>query len=75
MQLSEYLSQNNETARAFGSKIGVKGPATIYRYMQGIRFPSARILKKIEEATNGEVTANDFLSASCVGTPAQEATR
>lgn len=75
MQLLEYLYQNFETPRSFGSKIGVKSPATIYRYIQGTRFPCTRILKKIEKATNGEVTANDFLSASSVGTPAQEAAR
>lgn len=58
MKLSSYLSRNKISAADFAQKIGVE-PVTVYRWAMGVRFPLHH-LAKIEKATGGAVTANDF---------------
>lgn len=61
MTLSEFLRSNDMSAADFGSLIGVKSRATVFRYIQGIRFPSATVLHRIREVTDGQVTADEIL--------------
>lgn len=43
----------------FAQLIGIKQRASIYRYING-RVPKPSVLKKIMNATNGKITAEDF---------------
>lgn len=60
MQLALYLSQNDISDSDFAERIGVKRQA-VHRYKTGERFPERAVLQKIIEATDGAVTANDFM--------------
>jgi len=60
MKLMEYLSQEGLTTDAFAEKIGVSQGA-VSRYATGQRFPVRAILRRIANATDGAVTANDFV--------------
>lgn len=68
MTLREYLEQKKLTPEAFSGQIGVSR-ITVGRYLDGSRRPSWKVLPKIIEATNGQVTANSFL---CASVPARE---
>lgn len=61
MKLDAYLSETGVTVAAFAGRVGVQ-PATIYRYLNGERFPTPDRLVAIEGATNGRVTSADFLA-------------
>lgn len=58
--LSKYLKDNGIRQRALALKSGVS-PTAIHRYVAGTQFPRAKHIQKIVEATDGAVTANDFL--------------
>lgn len=61
MKLSEFLAREGApTHKAFGDLIGVS-QAAISRYVKGYRFPDRETLARIHQATNGEVTPNDFV--------------
>lgn len=60
MNLSEYLNKTGTSAENFASLIGAGSKATVYRYLAGTRRPSEGMMQKIKEATNGQVTPNDF---------------
>lgn len=62
MKLSEFLSRQGMSQTEFGDAIGVTGE-TVCRYLNGTRFPSAAIMIKIKQATDGRVTPNDLLCA------------
>lgn len=68
MSLREYLDQKQLTPEAFGGQIGVSR-ITVGRYLDGTRRPSWKVLPRIIEVTDGQVTANSFLSACA---PARE---
>ena len=40
--------------------IGVRSPATIYRYLNGTSVPRKRYMLKIGEVTNGEIKPAHF---------------
>jgi transcriptional regulator with XRE-family HTH domain len=63
MTLDEYLEkQAPKLSHAeFGERIGVT-QAAISRYLNGDRFPSPELIRKIQAATNDAVTANDLLA-------------
>lgn len=63
MNLGEYLKLTGTTRREFGRKIGASQPA-VTRYVLGDRFPKPDKLKRIARATEGAVTADDFLGSS-----------
>jgi len=44
----------------FAQAIG-RNPSTVWRWVKGHRMPDPDSLRAIEQATNGEVTANDML--------------
>lgn len=59
MKLSDYLTHNSISPADFAKSIGVS-KETVRRYIVGDRRPEREKLHTIAEATNGEVTANDF---------------
>lgn len=64
MQLESYLSENDISIPQFAMKIGASNRAVVWRYLNGIRRPSDEMLERIKRATNGHVTANDFIHKS-----------
>jgi transcriptional regulator with XRE-family HTH domain len=60
MTLTEYLLNNGETGSQFARRIDV-AQATVHRYCNGVRIPRPEILQRIQVATNGAVTPNDFI--------------
>lgn len=61
MDLRYYIKHvARETQTAFAKRIGVSQMA-ISHYVTGRRIPSTRVLSRIQEATGGQVTLNDFV--------------
>jgi transcriptional regulator with XRE-family HTH domain len=60
MQLSAYLADKGISDADFAQAIGVTRQA-VHRYKTGGRLPEWPVLAKIREATDGAVTADDFL--------------
>ncbi|HWJ86904.1 MAG TPA: helix-turn-helix transcriptional regulator [Pelagibacterium sp.] len=63
MLLADYLRKRNLAAASFAQAIGVSRQ-TVFRYISGERMPRRAILNRIEEETQGAVTASDFLSST-----------
>ena len=59
MHLKEYLHQAGLSETAFSEMVGVSQQA-VSRYASGKRIPRSAVLTRITEATDGQVTANDF---------------
>lgn len=59
MDLEKYLSDNKIEIPEFATKIGTTNEA-VYQYLKRVRRPRADIMSRIMEATNQQVTANDF---------------
>jgi hypothetical protein len=70
MTLDEYLRTNKLTSAEFAVLAGIPSKQTVHNYRHGIRFPNRINLRRIRQATNGEVTAEDFVNQS---TPAERA--
>jgi transcriptional regulator with XRE-family HTH domain len=62
MRLSDYLTSHNIDRQQFADAIGVDR-VSVYRWETGKAFP-IRHLSKIIAATDGKVTANDFVQPS-----------
>ena len=60
MKLIDYIKQNRLTQNKFAIKSGLTRSA-ICRLVKSERFPNPNTMNKIELATLGQVTANDFL--------------
>jgi putative transcriptional regulator len=63
MNLASYLKIKNVGRREFAALIGVSEVA-VTRYLKGDRVPRQKHLMRIVEATNGEVTPNDFMGVA-----------
>ena len=61
MKLSEYLADKQISVADFAVGIGVERQS-VHRWLSGQRFPDRVMLSKIMAATDGLVTANDFIS-------------
>ena len=59
MTLATYLVLAEIGDADFAKKIGSKR-YSVYRWRVGDRIPDREFMRKIREATNGAVTANDF---------------
>lgn len=59
MTLAEYLKANGLNQVDFGKKVGLSG-ASVSRLARGIQWPDKDTVRRIELATGGDVTANDF---------------
>lgn len=60
MDLREYLFRNRLTITDFGKKIDCPR-AYLSQIVNGHKKPGKRLAKVIEDATNGEVTAQELL--------------
>ena len=63
MDLRQYLSERDLTLATFGDAIGVSRVA-VSRYVRGLRMPSPAVMRAIMDATEGEVTPNDFYQSA-----------
>ena len=61
MQLADYLRDSGQTASEFARKSGVGSRQVMHQYVKGHRFPTPENLRRIREATGGQVTADDFV--------------
>lgn len=62
MTLTSWLSKTNTSDADFAERIGVTRQA-LWRYKVAGRVPKPDIIARIAKATNGKVTANDFVFA------------
>lgn len=62
MKLTDYLSQHGVSDGEFAASIGVDR-SSVSRMRRGITRPDWPTIERIIEATNGSVTANDFISS------------
>jgi DNA-binding MarR family transcriptional regulator len=62
MTLLEYLTLHEMPPSRLAEKLGVP-PTTISRVLKRERKPGLLLMKKIMEATDGQVTPNDFLAS------------
>jgi transcriptional regulator with XRE-family HTH domain len=60
MKLQHYLVSKETTQAEFARRIRVK-PPTVCRYVKGERIPEPDVMRRIYAATDGNVTANDFM--------------
>jgi transcriptional regulator with XRE-family HTH domain len=61
MKLDDYLREHGLTSAQFAEKAGLMGKQNVHNYRHGHRFPTSKNLRRIREATNGAVTAEDFV--------------
>jgi len=59
MNLKDWLDKEGISGTEFARRLNV-AKATIYRYSTGSRLPRPSILRKISDATDGNVTASEF---------------
>ena len=59
MKLEDYLKKHDLSQVRFSSLVKTH-PVHINRLIKGLHLPSIPLVKKIERATNGEVTFKDF---------------
>jgi predicted transcriptional regulator len=60
MKLADFLSQRAMSQTEFANSVGVT-TASISRYISGDRLPSAAVMRKIREVTEGKVTPDDLV--------------
>lgn len=72
MKLSAYLQQPGRTASALALATGF-AVSSITRAARGDTLPSRELMAKICEATEGQVTPNDFFDITPAGSEAQAA--
>jgi transcriptional regulator with XRE-family HTH domain len=60
MKLAQYLSERRMSASEFADRVG-KDRSTVGRWIDGSARPRWDDIPKITEATNGAVTADDFV--------------
>lgn len=60
MKLKEYLSENNLTHENFSQQVGVSR-VQITKIINKYVSPSAKVMKKIKEATDGKVSYEDLI--------------
>lgn len=61
MRLAEYLKLENLTAAAFGRRIGASR-SVVVRWALGERMPRPEAMQRINKATEGKVSPQDFYS-------------
>ena len=63
MKLRDYLKHEEMTAAEFARRVGASEHG-VTKWLYGQRMPRRDMLAKIEEKTDGKVTANDFVGAA-----------
>lgn len=61
MRLDEWLKAKNISTTEFARLAGLGDRAIVHRYRYGRQVPRLKSMRKIQQATGGEVTANDFV--------------
>lgn len=61
MTLREWLKKNKISAEIFAGKVNASEGAVL-KWLSGERFPRPESLRRIQLATGGKVTANDFVA-------------
>ena len=61
MKLSEWLCNQIMSDAEFARISGIGQRALVHKYRHGRLFPGPENLRRIRQATNGEVTADDFV--------------
>ncbi len=61
MKLSEWLCNRIMSDAEFARISGIGQRALVHKYRHGRLFPGPENLRRIRQATNGEVTADDFV--------------
>lgn len=62
MELGDYLATRRLSLAAFAREVGGVTRSAVHKYVHGDRFPEASVAARIEEVTEGEVTASDMLA-------------
>lgn len=70
MTLQAYLKLAGKTEAAFAREIGVY-QSSVWRWVRGERTPNPQTLRRISVATEGAVTANDFILETELRSPGQ----
>ena len=60
MRLADYLKSHQLSYAAFARRIGSGHARTVERYAKGMQRPNSTMMVAIVDATNGDVTPNDF---------------
>ena len=58
--LRTWMKDNQIGVTALQRLIGVRSPATIYRYLDGRNVPRKQYMARIMEVTKGEIGPDDF---------------
>lgn len=61
MKLNQYLVLNNISQKRFAEQLGVC-QATIHKYLYKNTVPSGKRMMQIHQATDGEVTVEDWMT-------------
>ena len=69
MRLNDWLKISDFSVKAFAEEVKVER-AMVYRYFTGA-IPRAQTIRRIEQLTNGAVTAQDFYNNAMQGTAMQ----
>lgn len=69
-RLAEYLQGRGETVTEFARRIG-KSRVSVSRMLHDKQVPGKDTLQQIFKATEGAVTANDFMHPSLASEPAE----
>lgn len=59
--LTTYLKDTGQTVSGLAAKMGL-APSTLTRPLRGQRSASTKLARAVEAATEGKVSASDFLS-------------
>ena len=60
MPLAEWIRGKGRTQRAVARQLGVS-PSTLSRLLKGERSPSASLMRRVFELTEGQVTPSDLV--------------
>lgn len=64
MTLHQFMKANGLTVEQMASKIGGVSPSGVRKWLYRERTPRPDQMRRIIAATNGDVTANDFVDQS-----------
>jgi transcriptional regulator with XRE-family HTH domain len=73
MKLDDWLKARKLTSAEFARLSGIAGKQAVHKYRHGERFPTPENLRLIHDATDGEVTANDFMDQHAPPIPSEAA--
>lgn len=69
MKLDDWLTKEGINSAQFARASGLGDRQLVHKYRHGERFPSPENLRRIKDATHGQVTAEDFVDQHVAGSP------